>query len=212
LEVNIEGNNFRLFEEKCLLWVDKNALLIADLHLGKINHFRKSGIAVPSKPNDENIDRLISLLQKTKPRRVIFMGDLFHSHYNPEWEVFGQVIRYFPEVVFELVVGNHDIMSGYQYEKVRLIRHDRPLKEGGLILSHEPLDTIEAGCYNIAGHIHPGVTLRGKGRQALRLPCFYFSQHHALLPAFGQFTGTYRIKPQKGDKVVVIVEGKLMEV
>ena len=212
MEVNIHGHRFKLYEEKCLLWEEKKMLLIADLHLGKINHFRKSGIAVPNTPNNENMERLILLLQRVKPGRVVFMGDLFHSHYNPEWEVFGQVIQYFPAITFELVVGNHDILSGYQYKKNKLVLYEEPLAEDDLILSHEPLETIPGGYYNIAGHIHPGVLLKGKGRQRLRLPCFYFGRQQALLPAFGQFTGTYPIKPQQGDKVVVIVEGKLMEI
>ena len=212
MEVHVQDHLFKLYEEKCLLWVDKEILLIADLHLGKVNHFRKSGIAVPNTPNNENIERLISLLQRIKPRRVIFMGDLFHSHYNPEWEVFGQVIKYFPGITFELVVGNHDILSGYQYKKNELILYDKPLTEDGLILSHEPLEAIPGGYYNIAGHIHPGVLLKGKGRQRLRLPCFYFGRQQALLPAFGQFTGTYPIKPRQGDKVIVIVDGKLFPV
>ncbi len=138
------------------------------------------------------------------------MGDLFHSHYNPEWEVFGQVLNYFPDIQFELVVGNHDILSDYQYSKYNLLLHEEPLVNNGVVLSHEPLENTSAGEYNIAGHIHPGVLLRGRGRQALRLPCFYFGKDQGLLPAFGQFTGTYKITPKKGDRVVVIVEGKLV--
>ena len=45
----------------------KNILFLADLHLGKINHFRRSGIPVPSKANDRNLELLIDLLQFTKP-------------------------------------------------------------------------------------------------------------------------------------------------
>ncbi|WP_185154048.1 ligase-associated DNA damage response endonuclease PdeM [Fulvivirga sp. M361] len=212
MEVKIKHHNFKLLEEKCLLWLDREALLIADLHLGKVNHFRKSGIPVPNKPNDENIERLIMLLQTVRPKRVLFMGDLFHSHYNTEWEIFGEVLKYFPETQFELIVGNHDILSNYQYTKNKLVLHDKPLIENGLILSHEPLDTLADDQYNIAGHIHPGVRLKGKGRQHLTLPCFYFGKQQALLPAFGQFTGIAKIKPQKGDKVIVIVDGRLMEV
>jgi uncharacterized protein len=70
---------------------------------------------------------------------------------------------------------------------------------------------MDPGHYNLAGHIHPGVSLRGKGRQSLTLPCFYFGRHQALLPAFGVFTGLARIKPVKEDKVFVIVEDKIMD-
>ncbi|MEM7108398.1 MAG: ligase-associated DNA damage response endonuclease PdeM [Bacteroidota bacterium] len=211
MEFVIHRNHFTLLEEKALFWKEAETLLLADLHLGKANHFRKSGIPVPNKPNDRNIDRLISLLQHVKPQRVIFMGDLFHSVYNPEWEVFGQVLTYFPAISFELVIGNHDILGKHQYDKHGLLVHSEPIEEYGILLSHEPLDTYSKDQYNVAGHIHPGVLLRGKGRQALRLPCFYFSNRQALLPAFGELTGTYLITPKKGDKVVVVVDGKLVE-
>lgn len=212
MEVQIHNNHFTLLEEKALFWKETDTLLIADLHLGKANHFRKSGIPVPSKPNDKNIDRLIGLLQHVKAQRVIFMGDLFHSFYNPEWEVFGQVLRHFPAISFELVIGNHDVLGKHQYDKHGLLVHQKPIETYGIVLSHEPLEEFNEDQYNIAGHIHPGVLLRGRGRQALRLPCFYFGKTQALLPAFGELTGTYKITPRKGDRVVVVVDGKLMEV
>ena len=55
--------------------------------------------------------------------------------------------------------------------------------------------------YNLAGHVHPSIKLRGKARQSLRLPCFYFSDQNGLLPAFGKFTGTAIIRPKKTDQI-----------
>ncbi|MBL6445210.1 ligase-associated DNA damage response endonuclease PdeM [Fulvivirga sp. 29W222] len=211
-EVTLYNNTFLLCSEKAVLWKSEGVLLISDLHLGKVNHFRRSGIAVPHNPNDQNIERLITLLQEVQPDRVLFMGDLFHSHYNTEWEVFGQVLKCFPAISFELVMGNHDIMSDYQYQKHQLVMHKKPLEMGAFIMSHEPLEGVPEGCYNFAGHIHPGVHLRGKGRQGIKLPCFYFGKNQALLPAFGEFTGLYKIKPKVGDQVFVIVDGKVIKV
>ena len=31
-----------------MIWENTNTLLVADIHLGKITHFRKAGIAVPA--------------------------------------------------------------------------------------------------------------------------------------------------------------------
>ena len=94
-EVKILNETLELLPQKAVYWEKKNILFLADLHLGKINHFRKSGIPVPAKANDRNLELLIDLLQFTKPERVICLGDLFHSHYNPEWEVFGEVVKHF---------------------------------------------------------------------------------------------------------------------
>lgn len=211
-EIKLNNHKFKLLPEKGMLWQSKGILLISDMHLGKANHFRRSGIAVPHQANDENIERMISLLQSATPERVLFMGDLFHSHYNPEWEVFGQVLKYFPAISFELIQGNHDIMSDYQYLKHQLVVHREPLYIDNIILSHEPLEQVPFGKYNIAGHIHPGVKLKGLGRQGLRLPCFYFGPQQALLPAFGEFTGLHIVKPQPDVRIFVIAEGKVIAV
>jgi DNA ligase-associated metallophosphoesterase len=211
MKVEISGEEFELLFHKALYWPRMNTLLLADLHLGKINHFRKSGIPLPSRANDRNIELLVDVIYKVRPQRVLCLGDLFHSYYNPEWEVFGEVVKNFAEISFELVLGNHDIMSDLQYERKGIRLHEQ-LVLGNFILTHHPLEEVAAGYYNFAGHIHPGVCLHGKGRQALTLPCFYFGRHHALLPAFGVFTGLAKIRPMKDDKVFVILEDKIMEV
>lgn len=211
LEHTIDGTLIQLLPDKAIYLAKEKMLFIADLHLGKVNHFRRSGISVPNKANDKNLDRLIKLIQNLDLERVIFLGDLFHSHYNSEWEVFGQVLQSFPAISFELVIGNHDIMSTHQYEKYKIAIHDKPLKESIFVLSHEPLEEPFEG-YNLAGHIHPSVRLTGKGKQRLKFPCFYFGHNQGLLPAFGEFTGTHAITPKKGDNVFVIVEGIIIEV
>ncbi len=207
------GNlTFELLSQKALYWPLKRILLVADLHLGKVNHYRKAGYPVPTKANDENTALLIDLLNHYKPERLLFLGDLFHSHYNEEWEVLGQVIRHFRSTSFELVMGNHDIMSTLQYERHQVMVHREELLIDDLLLTHVPLEEPIPGVYNLAGHIHPGARLLGKGRQALLLPCFYFGKHQGILPAFGSFTGLYPVKVLKGDQVFVIVEGEVINV
>ena len=64
--------------------------------------------------------------------------------------------------------------------------------------------------YNLAGHVHPGVRLRGGPAQSVRLPCFYFNGHQGILPAFGNFTGNYKLKPKSGDKIIAIADQQLV--
>jgi len=209
-QVRIREINLTLLPQKAVFFDKYAILLIADLHMGKVNHFRRSGIPVPTAINTQNLEILIDLIQKLKPKRVVFLGDLFHSHYNDEWEALGQVVRHFKSSKFELVRGNHDIMSALQYERCQLVVHEH-LEVGSFLLTHEPMSEIPPGKYNICGHIHPGVRLRGMGRQSLTLPCFYFGQHEAILPAFGSFTGYVRIPVKKKDKVFIIADQKVIE-
>lgn len=209
--VRIANEELIVWPQRALFWPAKSILLLADLHLGKINHFRRSGVPVPTKANEKNIEVLVEILQLTKPERVIFLGDLFHSHYNEEWEVFGQLIKHFSAVSFELVQGNHDILSAHQYRKYKIVVHQELVLEP-FLLTHHPIENYQGDLYNLAGHVHPGAQLVGKGKQRMTLPCFYFGEQQGLLPAFGAFTGLARITPRKNDKVFIIVEDKIRKV
>lgn len=188
-------------------------LIIADLHFGKINHFRQAGMPVPAAANRHNEETLIDLINQTRPARVVFLGDLFHSHYNDQWETVGQIMTHFAAVSFELVRGNHDIMSETQYIRKGLKVVD-VIDAGVYLLSHEPMphDDIPEGRINMAGHLHPGARLVGRGRQGIVLPCFWLSPNQLILPAFGSFTGLATIRPGALDRVWIIVESKIMEV
>ena len=102
-------------------------------------------------------------------------------------------------------------MSELQYQR-KGIRLHRELTIGKFILTHHPMEDVSPGYYNLAGHIHPGVCMYGRGKQALTLPCFYFGDHQALLPAFGVFTGLAKIRPAKNDKIFVILEDRIVDV
>ncbi len=209
MEIDIFDEAFGLYPQKALFWKSRKTLLLSDLHLGKVNHFRKAGVPVPHKANDHNLEILIDLLVACKPERVICLGDLFHSYYNAEWEVFGEVVEHFSAIDFLLVQGNHDIMSSYQYSRKGITVHES-MQIGKFLLTHHPLESVPEGVYNIAGHIHPGVSMRGRGKQALTLPCFYFGARQAYLPAFGKFTGLAKIAPKKSDRVFIVADDKVI--
>jgi len=210
MEVELCNQKITLLSQKAI-WIKKERiLLIADLHFGKINHFRRSGIPVPARANDRNAEVLINVINLVKPDRIIFLGDLFHSHYNEEWEVVGQIRRHFSACSFELVLGNHDILSHLQYERHSMTICKNGLRVNDFILTHEPLDEVPEGAYNLAGHLHPGVRLSGTGKQSLILPCFYFGNRQGVLPAFGSFTGLARINPKKDERVFIIAEDKII--
>jgi uncharacterized protein len=210
--IEIQNEIVHLMPEKVVFLAQHKILLAADLHFGKVNHFRRSGIAVPAKANDRNAAMLIDAINKAKPDRVIFLGDLFHSHYNEEWETVGQIRKHFSLCSFELVMGNHDILTLQQYKRNSVSVFLKELSVGQWVFTHEPMKVVPADQYNLAGHIHPGVRLQGTAKQSLTLPCFYFSGSQGILPAFGSFTGLAKIVPKEADGVFVIANGKVMRV
>jgi DNA ligase-associated metallophosphoesterase len=211
MRVVVFDEELELLSQKAVFWPAHDVLVVADLHLGKVNHFRKAGIPVPTKANMKNWDLLVEILISKKPQRVVFLGDLFHSHYNYEWETVGELIKNFSRISFDLVIGNHDILSDVQYQRHNINVHE-DLTIGAFLFTHHPAEKLHATSYNIAGHIHPGVRLVGRGRQAMTLPCFHFGAKQGYLPAFGMFTGFVRIQPQRGDQVFVIANEEIISV
>lgn len=208
--INIQGQELELLAEKAILWLNQAVLIIADLHLGKITHFRKSGMPIPRQAELENYERLSGLILNRDIQRVLILGDLFHSNLNSEWDRFVRFLNDFPEIEFELVHGNHDILPESAYQHKNLLLHGETHREGPFIFSHHPLEEYDA--YNIYGHIHPGVKLSGQGRQSLRLPCFHFMSDSAVMPAFGSFTGLHIIKAKESDQVFVISDQSIISV
>ncbi len=204
-----KGEELQLLPERCVFWPAQKALLIADAHLGKITHFRKSGIAVPQSAAFRNLQRLEMLLKSYQPETVYFLGDLFHSELNTEWLALKELLRAFPAVRFVLIQGNHDILHELSYSNLKFEVHSEPLDVGPFTLSHEPLEECKG--YNLCGHIHPGVRMLGNARQKLRLPCFYLGQKGGILPAFGEFTGLYILQPKKQDQVFIIAGARVLK-
>ena len=47
-KVLIEGEELTLHPSGALFWEKKSLLMLSDVHLGKISHFRKFGAAIPA--------------------------------------------------------------------------------------------------------------------------------------------------------------------
>jgi len=211
LKTNLAGHDLLLLAEKAVWIENEKTLLIADVHLGKIEHFRKAGIGIPFQATSETQDRLELLLLKMAPAHVIFLGDLFHSKKNHSFDQFKSLMAANTKTEFHLVMGNHDIMSTTSYHDLNIKTYTE-ITIGNLWLTHEPQDELREGLYNLAGHIHPGVKLRGKARQSITLPCFYFGSNSGLLPSFGYFTGKSLIQMEKNSDTYAIAENLIFNI
>lgn len=210
--VHLEGEKAVLLPERAMWLPEYRTLLIADLHIGKAMHFRKAGIAIPEAVADRDRIRFQQLLRQWQPREVLFLGDLFHSRYNSEWDAFGLMISRYRKTRFSLVTGNHDILDPDQYLRFGIHVHPESASVGRLWLTHDAVADVPTGMYNLSGHIHPGYRLSGRGRQSAVLPCFLYGEHHGLLPAFGAFTGMKTIEARHGDRVWVVLGDEVVRV
>lgn len=200
---DISGVSVRLLHEKAMFIPEVNTLVVSDLHIGKTAYFRKKGIALPFSEKDKTIKNLKLLIEKLIPETLIFLGDLFHSFDESIIPQLEDCLSYFPEIQTILVKGNHDVFPVRVYQNLKLTITET-WNYKNLMFTHEPMEVIEEGKYNIAGHIHPAVRVTGKGRQSMRLPCFYFGKSLALMPAFGYFTGAKTIAPSEGEHIFLL--------
>ena len=214
ISFNLLGQDLLLLPQKAIYWRQEKMLIAADIHLGKVGHFRKAGIAVPRDMEQNDLSVLSDLVDEHRPEKIIFLGDLFHSDMNSDWDWFVLWRKQFPKLQIILIKGNHDIIDNKHYSDLNIVVYDR-LLIGPFLMLHHPLDdsglSLAEG-YSFCGHIHPGVSLVGKGRQHITLPCFSFGKRQAILPSFGKFTGKVAIRSNKTDRIFAVLKDKVLAI
>lgn len=203
-QIEVLGEELELLPQRAIYWKAQRAILVADLHLGKAGHFRKHGIPISRKVHLADLETLGNLIRSFRPQQVILLGDLFHSFENSEWNDVVAFLRAYDDVKFTLVEGNHDILQ--QYPDC-LVCTPKLLIPPFSFTHYQSDDTY----YNFSGHIHPGIRVLGRARQGITMPCFVFSTNHAILPAFGQFTGIKKIRKAKEERIFGVVENTVIE-
>ncbi len=217
IQLNFNNIPLQLLGEKAVFRPDNFTLYLADTHFGKAGTFRRGGVPLPGGHNSADYFRLNHLIDEYNLKRIIFLGDLFHSDINSEWRGFTEWRSGHPRISMMLIKGNHDVLHPNDYADAGLQVQQEGYDDDGLTLNHHPVpDNSSAADLkpSLCGHVHPGVRLSGPGRQYENLPCFWHSVHQKqlMLPAFGSFTGLGIVSPGKKDDVFVIAEGQVLRV
>ena len=208
MTLKIVQQTFELLPQGAVYWQEQKALLLADIHLGKVSHFRKNGYAIPAQIQFSFYQKMEQLLTAHNVEKIFFLGDLFHSDRNAEWDRFVAWNQSLSQQTI-LVKGNHDILPMKVLEQSGLFVVTEWM-EKNILLTHHPTD--RSGLFNFSGHIHPGVRLQGAGRQQLKVPCFFHQSNQMILPAFGDFTGLHLLQPKAGDRVYALTGEAVVEI
>ena len=208
--ITLAGEQILLCGDHAMVWPARRTLLIADAHFGKAAAFRARGMPVPAGTTAANLARLDALIDAHDIARVIFLGDLFHARESHAPATLA-ALRAWRErraaLELLLIEGNHDAHAGAPPAELRIEMVGEPYIEGPYALCHHPAPFMDR--YVLAGHLHPAYRLAGR-RESLRLPCFWLGEQVGVLPAFGDFTGTYSISPRAGDRVYAVAEGRVI--
>jgi uncharacterized protein len=190
-------------------WVKAAAVIVADLHLGKPDAFCAAGIPVPAAATDTTLGRLDALVQQCAAERLIILGDLLHARSGRSADLEARVRRWRDRrerLEITVVRGNHDLAAGDPPASWRMRCVDEPQRDGPFVLCHRPEASGAGG--RLAGHVHPAVSVGFGGRR----PCFHVDGSCLVLPAFGAFTGSHRVRATGSDRVFAVDGREVIEV
>ena len=99
-------------EPALLIEVEREkALVVSDLHLGLEGELMKEGITLPSQMPKLK-QRLIELIKRQEPDRLIFLGDVKHNVPITTWQEWRELPEFFSALTelthVEVARGNHD--------------------------------------------------------------------------------------------------------
>jgi DNA ligase-associated metallophosphoesterase len=209
--IEIRGETLELLAGHAVYWPAQQMLLVADVHCGKAATFRARHVPVPEGDMDDDLDRLTRLIDATGAREVAILGDWIHAAAGCTPSVVRSIVEWRERhraVRIHWVRGNHDrapeaLRAQFGFEECEF------LERGPFRLEHVPRK--HAGAFVIGGHIHPKVVIGGRGFPRSHVPCFHFTRHFAVLPAFGSFTGGYPVKREAGSRVFLIADDTVVE-
>jgi uncharacterized protein len=185
--ITIRNEELALTNQRAIYWQKEAALILSDIHIGKTAHFRRNGIPIPDEILQKDLLRLEHLIHHFRVKKLIIVGDLFHAESNTDMNTFKNWLTQFEDLHLILVKGNHDRLSQKLMDDFK-IKVETELLIGPFIFIHEHDDKYQ-GKFTISGHTHPGILIKGKGKQKLKLPCYQVTSNQLILPAFSLFTG-----------------------
>ncbi|MBD9369997.1 ligase-associated DNA damage response endonuclease PdeM [Xanthomonas sp. XNM01] len=203
LRIALAGEDVLLLGARALYRPDARALLIADLHLGKGEAFRRAGIALPSGGTAHDLERLDALLQRHPSDTLWILGDLLHgpvprAHWLAHWQRWRA--RH-AALRIRVLRGNHDRML--DPTTLGIDTMETEAEDGPFLLRHDPV--AHPRLHVVCGHVHPQAQLPGLRR---RWPAFWLRPGISVLPAFSAFTAGITPSLRGGEQLVACVEGE----
>jgi DNA ligase-associated metallophosphoesterase len=205
LPIEFAGERLELFSERALHWPRLQRLLVADLHLGKGDVFRRAGIAVPRGGTSHDLARLEQLLARSGARELFVLGDLLHGPV-PEaaWREAWRAWRArHAGLRVAVLAGNHDRRLADAVLGVEVLPGQ--VEAAPFRLAHLP-PPDGSSKPTICGHLHPVVRLEG-----VRWPCYWRRARTLVLPAFSAFTGGHALDAGR-DWLGVCVPGAVVAI
>jgi DNA ligase-associated metallophosphoesterase len=202
VELRCADERLLLTPDRAVIWPAERTAFIADLHLGKSEVFRRSGIAIPEGDTSTDLQRLDRLIAGHGLQRIVLLGDFLHAASvgaSTHGEAFTRWRTVHSTVTFVVVAGNHDRRAAGRELDTVVDWHLNDVQFGPFVCRHHPAASPLG--YVLCGHLHPAMYLFGSHRERTRVPVCWVREQYAVLPSFGSFTGGATIEPTATDRV-----------
>lgn len=204
----------------------QKTLVVADLHLGVEGELAEKGISLPSQTPKVK-KRLLSLVERFEPDRIIFLGDVKHGIPVASWQEWRELPALLEELAkhaeVEVVPGNHDGDIEGMLPKGIVLHDVRGAKLGnsvGLLHGHAwpSLEVIDCKIL-IMGHMHPAIEIRDRyggrivepvwlkvGLERSKLPKELRVKKKCpklvIMPAFGEMVGGAPVNREMSEELI----------
>jgi DNA ligase-associated metallophosphoesterase len=181
--VHIAGERLMLDPAGVLWWPARRLLAVADLHLEKASSLAARGTLLPPYDSRATLGRLLPLVRRYRPARIVALGDSFHDRDGAARlprEDAARLAELALAVPIVWVLGNHDPAPPAALPGEAVLEW----REGDIAFRHEGGGPTPEIC----GHHHPKAVVPTRGKPVSR-PCFVADQRRLMLPAFGAYAG-----------------------
>tara|TARA_Y100001933_G_scaffold263240_1_gene323914 strand:+ start:2307 stop:2960 length:654 start_codon:yes stop_codon:yes gene_type:complete len=203
------GTKLELHSSQVLFVPSTKELLLSDIHIGKAEYFQLNGIPLTNKEDESNLNRIYKLAKEFSPKKIVILGDLFHSRYSLNKNLIDKVEKLFGDLYteIELIEGNHD--KGCYVRNINYLKEKKSLN---LIYTHQPIKSNKKLILNICGHYHPKLILKNQ-QDKISLKCFALDRvnNSLYLPSFGDLTGGYLCK-SNFKKWAIVSDDNIIEI
>jgi len=210
--VKLDDSEAELMPERALFLRGARALVVADLHIGKSESYRRFGVPSTEGIDEETLERLGRAAMRAGAKVIIVVGDLTH-HADGIGEAEMERFARFRERIglpIRLVEGNHDRGTRSLPPEWMVDRVGTRFALGGTRFEHEPPESAAAN-WTISGHLHPMLSV-ARGARSVEAPAFVVDRARkcVILPAFSKFTRGVRFEPRASCELFAIAEGAVV--
>jgi DNA ligase-associated metallophosphoesterase len=205
INIRFGGEELLLLADRAVHWPARETLILADVHLGKDAAFRVAGMPVPAGNSSKDLARIDALLNLTRATRLVVLGDLVHNRRSHQRELAAAFMAWrevHPKLEILLIRGNHDRHAGPPPADWGIVQVEEPFDDGPLSYAHFPQEHDRP---LLCGHVHPIVAVKDFARTFVSLPCFVVEEKLMTLPAFGSFTGGFKVDRDPCRKIFAVI-------